>query len=491
MNSNECDDFVSFEKFCVHGIYTGLKWQCIEFARRWLLLCKSCIFQNIGYAADMWQELIYVERVTDGQKFPLKTYSNGSLYKPECGSLLIYLRSEDSPYSHVAVICKVQESFIRVCEQNYQFHYWSSNYARQIPMIYRNGLYYIEDNYDVYGWAFDHDYSSSYVDNPKEMFLMQSNDKNICYYKANEDFFETISSTSNQLYQLFMQATDYIIHNDEFLTLFKIPNQFWLRIRRSWIDERDSNRALTMLQSAVAQEKWAQNMNLDYDFTSSFQLHCLLVMKEAGMDSKLCLLPNDLYWQDSIIVDKDGEIINNVWKLWDWEMIFQNFEDRYRNYKEENEWESVNNERPCISDILLNEQIRIIELLWKSITNHTAFLSILSTMLSNHPNISHNEWISSENSTHIPLVNGSMEEQNNGIVMSYDENKSFIIDDNIEEYSDYYDISQKILSEKNHENSEKNIVSWMIHGICSGFSMCEDQNHITDTNNSITYCCII
>ncbi|CAF3723961.1 unnamed protein product [Rotaria sordida] len=239
MNSNECDDFVSFEKFCVHGIYTGLKWQCIEFARRWLLLCKSCIFQNIGYAADMWQELIYVERVTDGQKFPLKTYSNGSLYKPECGSLLIYLRSEDSPYGHVAVICKVQESFIRVCEQNYQFHYWSSNYARQIPMIYRNGLYYIEDNYDVYGWMeIENNDQLKPLDESNislriRLLIMIIHHPMLIIQKKCFLCNPMTKITLNQLYQLFMQATDYIIHNDEFLTLFKIPNQFWLRIRRS------------------------------------------------------------------------------------------------------------------------------------------------------------------------------------------------------------------------------------------------------------------
>jgi glutathionylspermidine amidase/synthetase len=70
--SNEHDDFVSFEGFYIHGIFTGFKWQCVEFARRWLLLRKSCIFQNVMSAADMWRKLTYIERVTDGQKFRLK-----------------------------------------------------------------------------------------------------------------------------------------------------------------------------------------------------------------------------------------------------------------------------------------------------------------------------------------------------------------------------------------------------------------------------------
>ncbi|CAF4550952.1 unnamed protein product, partial [Rotaria magnacalcarata] len=54
------------------------------------------------------------------------------------------------------------------------------------------------------------------------------------------------------------------------------------------------------------------------------------VMTEAGINSKLCLLSNDLYWKDSMIVDTDGEIVKIVWKSWNWETIFQDFRDKYR-----------------------------------------------------------------------------------------------------------------------------------------------------------------
>ncbi|CAF1584421.1 unnamed protein product, partial [Rotaria sordida] len=41
---------------------------------------------------------------------------------------------------------------IRIAEQNFYFTYWKDNYAREIPFIYKNGLYYIEDEYKIYGW---------------------------------------------------------------------------------------------------------------------------------------------------------------------------------------------------------------------------------------------------------------------------------------------------------------------------------------------------
>ncbi|CAF3542170.1 unnamed protein product [Rotaria sp. Silwood2] len=76
--SNGDGDFFSVERHYLHGIFMGFKWQCVEFARRWLLMRKSCIFPPVPHAADMWHDLKFVERVTDGKKFPLKLFPNGN-----------------------------------------------------------------------------------------------------------------------------------------------------------------------------------------------------------------------------------------------------------------------------------------------------------------------------------------------------------------------------------------------------------------------------
>jgi glutathionylspermidine synthase len=369
---------------------------------------------------------------------------------------------------------------------------------------------------------------------------MLSNYTDGLYYKADEDFLVNIGNTSNELYRLFMQATDCVIHNNELLTRFGIPEQFWSRIRQSWTDKHEfdiidhfnfkfdgkelklclhkTDSALTVLKSAVAQEKLVKTMNLDYNFTSNFQLHKLLVrnwkrlnikttihilidneqeemvtalymksvMTEAGINSKLCIIPNDLRWKNSMIVDKDGDIVRSVWKLWNWEMIFQDYVDQYYDDKQNNGWRSVNNEHPHLSDILLNEQIRIIEPLWKSITSQTVFLYVLSTML---PNISQNKWVLLEDSKQISLINRLMDKQNNRRIIPYNMKENFRIDDGIDEYFDSHYILQQPSSTKNYRHSNETIVSWMSNGIFSGFSICEDQNQITD--NTITYCCII
>jgi len=157
--SNGDDDYFSAERNYFHGIFTGFKWQCVEFARRWLLLRKTCIFRSIGSAGDIWHELSFIERVTDGKKFPLIAHANGSSIFPKKDSLLIYPRSRALPFGHIAIITEVGRDYIRIAEQNYRFHRWSGNYAGQLPMKFHYGGYFIKDHYKIDGWMeiFDND----------------------------------------------------------------------------------------------------------------------------------------------------------------------------------------------------------------------------------------------------------------------------------------------------------------------------------------------
>ena len=150
--SNGDDNYYSNENHYLYGIFMGLKWQCVEYARRWTFLRKSSIFESVRGANDMWNQLKYIERVTDKKKFPLKQHFNGSPKPPVNESYLIYPIQKDMPYGHVAIIVDVLSNAIRIAEQNFYFHYWSNNYARQISVVFKNELYYVEDQYEVYGW---------------------------------------------------------------------------------------------------------------------------------------------------------------------------------------------------------------------------------------------------------------------------------------------------------------------------------------------------
>ena len=130
----------------------GLKWQCVEYARRWTFVRKGAIFPSVEGAKDMWNQLTYVQRVVDQKRYALKRHENGSPYPPRNESYLIYPQQKDMPYGHVSVIVQVLPRAIRVAEQNFYFTYWKHHFAREIPVTLRDGRYYIEDQYQVYGW---------------------------------------------------------------------------------------------------------------------------------------------------------------------------------------------------------------------------------------------------------------------------------------------------------------------------------------------------
>jgi hypothetical protein len=151
--SNGNDTYISDEYYYLYGVYTGIKWQCVEYARRWLFIRKGCVFDSVDGAADIWTQINNVQRVVDKQCFTLKQYPNGSPSPPKNESLLIYTRSGvDMPFGHVAIIVDVLPGFIQVAEENYYPYYWSGNYSRQIQYEFINGSYYILDDYPIYGW---------------------------------------------------------------------------------------------------------------------------------------------------------------------------------------------------------------------------------------------------------------------------------------------------------------------------------------------------
>jgi glutathionylspermidine amidase/synthetase len=175
--SNGNDSYTSDEWNYLYGVFMGMTWQCVEYARRWLFIRKGCVFGSIEGAADMWTELNNVQQVVDGKCFNLKKYPNGSPSPPINESLLIYNRSGvDLPFGHVAVIIDVLPDFIRVAEQNYFPYYWSGNYSRQIEYILQNGSYYIEDYYPILGWmSIDDNNQAKPLDQPTINAIIQLN----------------------------------------------------------------------------------------------------------------------------------------------------------------------------------------------------------------------------------------------------------------------------------------------------------------------------
>jgi CHAP domain len=135
-----------------HGVLTGIKWQCVEFARRWLLDHLGVVYGDVDVAADLWDKIQSVTRIADGKSLPMKIFLNGAGQPPEVGDLLIYGR-EYLGTGHVAVITEVdlKSGRLKVAEQNFLNRRWPGDYARQIDLVAKNGRYWVLDPY-LLGW---------------------------------------------------------------------------------------------------------------------------------------------------------------------------------------------------------------------------------------------------------------------------------------------------------------------------------------------------
>ena len=94
-----------------NGIYTGIKGQCVEFARRYLIMNNGVTFSDVDSAFQI-----------PNVQF---TTLNGSPIKMKndlkAGSLIVWPKNyeKNSPYGHVAIVKSITPSGITVAERNY------------------------------------------------------------------------------------------------------------------------------------------------------------------------------------------------------------------------------------------------------------------------------------------------------------------------------------------------------------------------------------
>lgn len=151
--SNCSSACVVFEPNRVDGTYTGIRWQCVEYARRWLLVNFGVVYGDVDFAIDIWDRIDHYTNVRWDEKVPVENHVNGSGDMPLRGDLLIYAKVMFGGTGHVAVVTAVNEEkgFVEVGEQNFSNSAWTGSHARRIPMVRQEDGYWLLDAYLV-GW---------------------------------------------------------------------------------------------------------------------------------------------------------------------------------------------------------------------------------------------------------------------------------------------------------------------------------------------------
>jgi len=140
-------------------IYSGMKWQCVEYARRYLITKLGFTFKPVNNAVDIFS-LSHVETFDGLFKKEFKSFKNGDnsyfpLNIPIVNDLIIWdIYEPDVPYGHVAVVLKVERDNIYIGEQNWSNDIWMApTYSRILKCNNNNNKCFIEDGqYPILGW---------------------------------------------------------------------------------------------------------------------------------------------------------------------------------------------------------------------------------------------------------------------------------------------------------------------------------------------------
>lgn len=157
----------------------GVKWQCVEYARRYLLMAKAVWLRSVPVAEGIWSIKDMLHLPT-GKRVNTMRLENGKATEvPVLGDLVIWRRTRDVPFGHVAAVVAVElrpkpteegspeqrksnanashvAAIVSIAEQNHAFHAWSGDCSRKLELLrHANGaLELLDDEQDpILGWV--------------------------------------------------------------------------------------------------------------------------------------------------------------------------------------------------------------------------------------------------------------------------------------------------------------------------------------------------
>ncbi|WP_373100456.1 MULTISPECIES: bifunctional glutathionylspermidine amidase/synthase [Pasteurellaceae] len=260
--------------------YMGYKWQCVEFARRYLYLNYGMVFSDVGMAYEIFS-LRFLRQVINDALVPLQAFANGSKKAPEAGALLVWQEGgEFKETGHVAIITEVLADRIRIAEQNV-IHYRlpsGQQWTRELPMTVSEAGYRLQDTFtdtEILGWMIQTEDTAYSLPQPmpapetlrilarrldnhgqfdaewlnatdplesRYIAAMKGHRINFSdpyrYFTISESAQHELIRATNELHLMYLHATDKVLKDDGLLRYFNIPKLLWPRLRLSWQNRR-------------------------------------------------------------------------------------------------------------------------------------------------------------------------------------------------------------------------------------------------------------
>ncbi len=110
-------DHVGGRNVAEDGYNLGLKYQCVEFVKRYYYQhLNHRMPDTYGHAKDFFDK-----SVADGQRNKSRNliqYANGSQSQPQVSDLLVFDKTGYNKYGHVAIVSKVLPDEVEIIQQN-------------------------------------------------------------------------------------------------------------------------------------------------------------------------------------------------------------------------------------------------------------------------------------------------------------------------------------------------------------------------------------
>jgi len=107
-----------------NGIYTGIKGQCVEFVRRYLIINHGVTFSDVDSAFQIPNAQFTTLKGSPNKGTPIKMKNDLKV-----GSIIVWQKNyeKNSPYGHVAIVSAITPTGITVKERNYNDNKFTRN----------------------------------------------------------------------------------------------------------------------------------------------------------------------------------------------------------------------------------------------------------------------------------------------------------------------------------------------------------------------------
>lgn len=136
---------VTGRNISVDGYNLGLKWQCVEFVKRYYYEYFSHKMPNsYGHAKEFFDDTL--GDVAFNEERNLMQYRNTRYQAPMVNDLLVYGASNDNHFGHVAIISEVTDEYVEIVQQN-----MGKKSRVRLQLINFEGIFTIAD-FNIKGW---------------------------------------------------------------------------------------------------------------------------------------------------------------------------------------------------------------------------------------------------------------------------------------------------------------------------------------------------